>query len=59
SSPPALPSWKSYQGTSKLILYTEIEDDKLEAEGASLGSVESKDEGPDSDGEEAAPEGQQ
>ncbi|GKA15016.1 hypothetical protein Tco_0694763 [Tanacetum coccineum] len=49
---------ESYQGTSKLILDTKIEDDKSEAEGASLESEESKDEGPDLDGEEAALEGQ-
>ncbi|GKD07063.1 hypothetical protein Tco_1186748 [Tanacetum coccineum] len=59
SSPPALPLWKSYQGTSELILDTEIENVESKAEGASSGSEESEDEGPDSDGEEAAPEGQQ
>ncbi|GKB16297.1 hypothetical protein Tco_0850220 [Tanacetum coccineum] len=59
SSPSPLPSptlhiWKSYRGTSELILDTETEDDESEAEGAGLGSEESEDKGPNSEGEEAA-----
>ncbi|GKC19883.1 hypothetical protein Tco_1022033 [Tanacetum coccineum] len=56
---PTLPIQNKYQGTSEPILDTKTEDDESKAEGASLGSEESEDEGPDSEGEEVAPEGQQ
>ncbi|GKA97771.1 hypothetical protein Tco_0825665, partial [Tanacetum coccineum] len=51
--------WKRYRGSSESILDAEIEDDELEAEGASSGSEESKDEGPGSKGEEDASEEEQ
>nr|GFD14132.1 hypothetical protein [Tanacetum cinerariifolium] len=50
---------KRYQGTSESILDTKTEDDESKAEGAGSGSEESKDEGLDSVGEEAASEQQQ
>ncbi|GJY54073.1 hypothetical protein Tco_0445737 [Tanacetum coccineum] len=63
SSSPApsstLPIRNRYQGTSEPILVTKTEDDESQAEGASSGSEESEDEGPDSEGDDVAPEGQQ
>nr|GFB10506.1 hypothetical protein [Tanacetum cinerariifolium] len=56
---PTLPIRKRYRGTSEPILDTKTEDDESKAEGSGLGSKESEDKGPESEGEEAAPEGQQ
>ncbi|GJY78360.1 hypothetical protein Tco_0484161 [Tanacetum coccineum] len=57
SPSPTLLVRKRYWGTSKLILDTKTEDNKSKAKGAGSWSEESEDEGPDSEGEEAAPEG--
>nr|GEV14668.1 hypothetical protein [Tanacetum cinerariifolium] len=54
-----LPIQKRYQGTSKLILDNETEDDESKAEGTGLGSEESGDEGPSLEGEEVTSEQQQ
>ncbi|GKA44184.1 hypothetical protein Tco_0736908 [Tanacetum coccineum] len=54
-----LPIRKRYQGTYEPILDTETEDDESEAEGIGLGSEELEDEGPGSEGKEAASEQQQ
>ncbi|GKD22446.1 hypothetical protein Tco_1224149 [Tanacetum coccineum] len=54
-----LPIRKRYQGSYEPILDTETEDDESEAEGVRSGSKESEDEGPDSEGKEAASEQQQ
>ncbi|GJV91958.1 hypothetical protein Tco_1539771 [Tanacetum coccineum] len=47
-----LPIRNRYQGTSEPILNTKTEDDESKAEGASSGSEESEDEGPDLEGEQ-------
>ncbi|GKD81114.1 hypothetical protein Tco_1347953 [Tanacetum coccineum] len=59
ASSTTLPIRKRYRGTFEPIFGTKTEDGELEVEGTSLRSEESKDEGPGSEGEEAAPEQQQ
>nr|GEW12932.1 hypothetical protein [Tanacetum cinerariifolium] len=56
ASSPTLLIRKRYRGTSEPILDTKIKDDESEVEGTGSGSEELEDEGPSSEGDEAASE---